>query len=99
MGRRKSGERKVCVQVVVTARELELLRDEILPGPEYADRFREVGGEWVAKFTASDLDDIVGHVAAAANHARRAKLRDELDALYEQLESYEALALRLGDAF
>ncbi|MHB8078794.1 MAG: hypothetical protein ACYDIE_06030 [Candidatus Krumholzibacteriia bacterium] len=99
MGRRKSGERKVCVQVVVTTRELELLRDEILPGPEYVDRFREAGGEWVAKFTASDLDDIVGHVAAAANHARRAKLRDELDALYEQLESYEALALRLGDAF
>ncbi len=98
MGRRKQGGRKACVQVVVTARERDLLRDGIFPGPEYGDRFREVGGEWAAEFTALDLDDILGHLAAAANHARRAKLRVELDALYENFESFEVLARRLGEA-
>jgi hypothetical protein len=98
MGRRIQGGQKACVAVMVTARERDLLGDEIFPGPQYADRFREARGEWVAEFTASDLNDILGHLAAAANHARRAKLRIELDALYEHIESYEALALRLGHA-
>jgi hypothetical protein len=83
--------------VTVTTRERDLLRDETFADPEYADRFREVAGEWVAEFTASDLEDILGHLAAAANHARRAKLRAELDALYERLEVLEATALRPGD--
>ena len=99
MGRRKRGERTGRVSVAVTARERDLLRDETFADPGYADRFREVGGEWVAQFTASELEDILGHLAAAANHARRAKLRGELDALYERLEVDEAAAQRPGDAF
>lgn len=83
----------------MTTRERELLRDETFADPEYADRFRKVGGEWVARFTASDLEDILGHLAAAANNARRAKVRDELDALYERLEAHEGAALEADDAF
>ena len=99
MHRRNQGGREVSVSVVVTARERDLLRNGTFASPEYADRFREVGGELVGRFTASDLEDMLGHLAAAANHARRAKLREELDALYERLEADEAAALRSGDAF
>ena len=99
MRRRNPSGSEGTVSVVVTARERDLLRAEAFADPAYADRFRESGGEWVGRFTASDLEDILGHMAAAANHARRAKLREELDALYERLEVLEAVALRSGDAF
>ena len=99
MHRRSQSGREASVSVLVTARERDLLRNETFASPEYADRFREVGGELVGRFTASDLEDMLGHVAAAANHARRAKLREELDVLYERLEAHEGAALRSGDAF
>ena len=90
---------EVSVSVTVTARERDLLRDETFSDPAYVDRFRKSGGDWVGRFTTSDLEDILGHLAAAANHAPRAKLRQELDALYERLEVLEATALGSGDAF
>jgi hypothetical protein len=96
MSRRGEVGRGTTVPATVTARERDLLRDETFADPRYAERFREVGEEWVADFTASDLNDILGNVAAAANHARRARLRDELDALYEQLDSYKTLARHLS---
>lgn len=99
MGRRIERRRAAGVSMALTARERDLLRDETFADPAYADRFREVGGEWVAQFTASELEDILGHLAAAANHVRRAKLRGELDALYERLEVDEAAARRSGSAF
>jgi len=99
MRRRSQSGREASVSVAVTARERELLRNETFASPEYADRLREVGGEFVGRFTASDLEDILGHLAAAANHAGRAKLREELDVLYERLETLEAAALRSRDAF
>lgn len=92
MARRKQGRGKESVAVAVTARERDLLRHETFADPAYSDRFREVEGEWVAQFTASELEDILGHVAGAANHARRAKVRGELDALYERLEVDQAAA-------
>lgn len=99
MPHRKRNGHEAQISVTVTARERQLLRDETFADPEYADRFRESGGKCVARFTASELDDILGHVAAAANHARRAKLREELGALYDRLEALEAAAARSGDAF
>jgi hypothetical protein len=91
--------REARISLTFTARELGLLRDETFADPEYADRFAESHGMWVAGFTAAELDDILGHVAAAANHARRAKLREELDALYERLEALEPGCAGADDAF
>lgn len=97
--RNRGGRREARIAVTVTERERELLRDETFAEPEYADRFRGSGRDCVARFTASELDDVLGHVAAAANHARRNKLRGELDALYRRLEALESVAARSGDAF
>ena len=59
--------------------------------------FEVLGGRLVARFTASELDDMLGYVAEAANHTRQAKLRAELDALYERLEPLEQAAGPSGD--
>lgn len=98
MGGRKGRGREARMAVAVTPRELQLLRDETFAVPEYADRFRESGGKYVARFTASELDDMLGHVAASASHARRAMLRRELDALYDRLEVIETAAPPSRDA-
>jgi len=91
--------REARISMTLTPRELELLRDGTFADPEYGDRFSESRGRCVAGFTASELDDILGHVAAAANHAPRAKLREELDALYERLEALEPGRADSDDAF
>ena len=97
--RNRSG-RETRISMTLTTRERALLRDETFADPEYAGRFGEVGGKRMAEFTASELEDILGHVAAAANHTRRSKLREELDALYSRLEALEAARrARARDAF
>ena len=99
MAGRSRKVREAQVSMTLTVRELELLRDETFVDPEYGDRFAESRGRCVGRFTESELDDILGHVAAAANHARRAKLREELDALYERLQALEPGRVGSGGAY
>ncbi|MFN0204833.1 MAG: hypothetical protein ACKVS6_00800 [Planctomycetota bacterium] len=100
MDRHKQSKREARIQVALTARELDLLRDATFGDPVYADRFTKVNGAWMAKFKAWELEDMIGFVAAAANHARRAKLENELDSLYEHLEmlEHDPSGMDIGDA-
>jgi hypothetical protein len=92
--------REAGISVAFSARERTLLLKHTFADPEYANRLVETGGRWVAEFTAGELDDILGHLAAAANDARRAKLRQELDALIDSLEPMiEAVGPTERDAF
>ncbi len=43
----------------------------------------------VVRLTLDDLDDLLGHVAAEANHSKDAKLGKRLDKLYERLRDVE----------
>jgi hypothetical protein len=47
----------------------------------------------VVRYTLDDLDELLGHVAAEANHSKSKKLGKELDALYarlhETMQSYD----------
>jgi repressor LexA len=47
------------------------------------------GGSIVARLTLDDLDDLLGHVAAQANHSKDARLRKRLDTIYERLRGVE----------
>lgn len=87
MTRGNRRRRAARISVAFTARERSLLLEHTFADPEYANRLDDTGGRWIGGFTASELDDILGDVAAAANHTPRAKLRGELDALYDRLES------------
>ncbi|MGC9199191.1 MAG: hypothetical protein ACP5E5_09660 [Acidobacteriaceae bacterium] len=41
----------------------------------------------VCSFTPDDLEDLIGYIAAEANHAKDKKLRKGLDRLFEKLEA------------
>lgn len=83
------------VEVRMSLRDRELLLEHTFVDPEYAQRLRAVPGKsgLVAGYTLDDLEDILGHIAAEANHTEDRKLQEELDALYERLaavqESYD----------
>ena len=39
------------------------------------------------RYTLEDLDELLGYVAAEANHSKSKKLQAELDALYDRLQT------------
>jgi hypothetical protein len=77
------------VEVRCTPRERDLVVEHTFAGPNLTGRLRlaEVqGGEkLLVRYTLDDLEELIGFVAAAANHAHDEALQEELDALYEQL--------------
>ncbi len=42
------------------------------------------------KFTLDDLEDMLGHIAASANHAGDQKLESKLDAIYKRLSKLQS---------
>lgn len=83
--RRIQPDEKVTVRM--TTRDRELLLEYTLGDPEYAERLRpdSNGKGLVGEYTLDDLEDIVGYVAAEANHTDDRKLGRELDALFGRL--------------
>ena len=80
MGRRRinPGDR---VRVKLRVRDRELLLEHTPAGPEYAERLQPVpgGSGLVGEYTLDDLEDMLGYIAAEANHTEEAKLQKELD--------------------
>ena len=65
-------------------------------GPELTTALRRAqlgSGQYVVRYTLDDLDELLGFVAAEANHSTDKKVRKELDALYarvrREMESYD----------
>ena len=84
------------VEVLLTPRERDLVIEETFAGPNLTKRLKlaSVAGEKLAvRYTLDDLDELVGYIAAAANHTEDAKLRKALDALFvrlsKEMESYD----------
>ncbi len=84
------------VSLAFTARERALVIEHTFAGPELTeplDKARVVRGKYMVRCTLDDIDELLGHVAAEANHVKNKRLRDELDALHERLraemESYD----------
>jgi hypothetical protein len=93
---RKKIKRGQKVEISFSPRERELVLDHTFTGPELTTRLRRaqlVDGKHVARYTLDDLDELLGFVAAEANHSTDKKMRKELDALYARLrgemESYD----------
>ncbi|MCO5296328.1 MAG: hypothetical protein M9921_05665 [Fimbriimonadaceae bacterium] len=75
------------VPVPMTERDRTLLLDHTLAEPEYAMRLlpEADGNGLVGKFTLDDLEDLIGYIAAEANHTKNKKIVRELDDLCERL--------------
>jgi len=84
------------VEVSFNTRERVLVLEHTFTGPELTAALRRAqlaSGQYVVRYTLDDLDDLLGFVAAEANHSTDKKLRKELDALYarvrREMESYD----------
>lgn len=81
----KRGER---VPITLSPRERQLMLSFIIPPPEIEDKLRacaEGAGPVAFGVTLGELEEILGYVAAEANHADTRKLEEELDGLYDRL--------------
>jgi hypothetical protein len=84
------------VAVGFSPRERQLVLEHTFAEPELTTalrRARLVDGRHMVRYTLGDIDEVLGYVAAEANHSTDKKLRRELDALYARLrremESYD----------
>jgi len=85
------------VPLTLSKRDHALLRQELIYTSGELDDKLAVGlarGNGIrSQLTLDDLDELIGCVAAAANHARNRRLGRELDRIYEKLmrllDSYE----------
>lgn len=79
------GER---VPVRLSTAQRDLLLDHVWVDDELEQRLRVAetdGASIVIRLTLDDLDDLLGHVAAEANHSRDARLGKRLYTLFDRL--------------
>ena len=93
---RKKIKRGQKVEVNFSPRERVLVLEHTFTGPELTTPLRRAqleSGRYVVRYARDDLDELLGFVAAEANHATDKKLRKKLDALYarvrREMESYD----------
>ena len=93
---RKKIKRDQKVAVSFSPRERALVLEHTFTGPELTAALRRAhleAGKHVVRYTLDDLDELLGFVAAEANHSTDKKLRNQLDALYarvrREMESYD----------
>jgi hypothetical protein len=84
------------VEVRFSPSERVLVLERTFTGPELTTALRRAkldAGKYVVRYTLDDLDELLGFVAAEANHSTDKKLRKDLDALYarvrREMESYD----------
>jgi hypothetical protein len=77
------------VPVAFTPPERALVMDHTFADPELTEPLeaaRLARGKYTVRFSLDDLDALLGHVAAEANHCKSKSLRKELDALFARLQ-------------
>jgi len=78
------------LSLVLTGRECELIRNESFAPPELVDRLQPVpkAEEHLADFlyTAEELEELAGFIAAEGNHPQNPKVEKEWDALLKEKE-------------
>ena len=84
------------VAVGFKPRERELVLDYTFAGPELTSALRKaqlVGGRHIVRYTLPDLEELLGFVAAEANHSTDKRIQKELDTLHgrlgREMESYD----------
>lgn len=80
------------VPVELTAAQRDLILDNTFAGPDLTDPLRTAlveGDKIVAHYTLSEIDELMGHVGAEANHSQNRMLVRELDRLYDYLSTFQ----------
>ena len=85
--RRIRPDQKVAVNFA--DRERALVIDHTFAGIELIEPLeaaRAKAGKYVVRYTLDEVEELLGYVAAEANHATNKKLKKELDALFARLQ-------------
>ena len=78
------------IQIILTVKERELILNCFIIEQELIDILinASVSGNMVStQCTLDELDELLGYIAAEANHTNDKKLQNELDRLYDNLEN------------
>jgi hypothetical protein len=70
----------------LTQSEIDLIRDETLYNAGFGEVAEIHGSKRLIRVTPEELEDLLGHIAAEANHAEDKTLERRLDRLYEKLD-------------
>jgi hypothetical protein len=75
------------IEVRMSSRERELLVDHTSADPEYGERLQATSGKpgYVGAYSLDDLEDMLGYIAAEANHCEDRKLQKELYEFFDRL--------------
>lgn len=90
MKKRKGIAQGELVEVAFTVQERALILDHTFAGPDLMDRLTMAQiqrNKLVTKFSLDDLDELLGYIAAEANHTSDRKLERSLDKLYGRLKA------------
>ena len=80
------------VVLLLSKKQIDLILEHTFAEDELLDALRVpkvVGSRRQILFTLHDLDDLNGHVAAAANHCEDRKLQRQLDVIYDTIQKVE----------
>jgi hypothetical protein len=81
------------ITIRFTLQERDLILDHTLAGPDLTDRLRLAimeRGQITAKYSLEDLDELLGYIAAEANHSEDERRATRLYKLYDRLSDIEA---------
>jgi hypothetical protein len=76
------------IEIKFTPEERNLIIDHTFADPELTKRLKIVeikGKHLIAKYSIHDLDELLGFIAAEANHTEDKKLEKKLDKLFDKL--------------
>lgn len=80
------------VRLKLTVAERDLIVDRTFAGPELTDRLAAavaVRSKITVFYTLSELEELQGHIAAEANHAKSRKIQRDLYKLYDRIRIIE----------
>ena len=89
------------IRVRLSRRDRDLILKHTFIGGDVEARIRVVGANGtviMVDLTPDDIDELLGYVAAAANHSEQPVIRRQLDALYDRLSAVEATQARRPEA-
>ncbi len=78
------------IEIKFTTQERDLIIDHTFTGPNLTQRLQiaEIKGKYlIAKYSMYDLDELIGFIAAEANHTDDKKNEKKLDRLFDKLNS------------
>ena len=76
------------IEIKFTSQERDLIIDHTFTGADLTERLQiaEIKGKHlIVKYSTYDLDELIGFIAAEANHTDDKRIEKKLDRLFERL--------------